>query len=442
MTFYKKYINSFYYELVKNIIYNQEFKMAKTYDCIIKRLDAEKSELDLSFLQSKKQEYEEKMYEILDTQDVEIDESNAIIQLNKIKCYRANIKEIEKKIQNNAELLEKINDKILFYQERKNKVKNIPLYKDTEEWIAEILWFDTLYQYAKETKNEDLIQKIKKRSLTSCEYLDLIWNMYSDLFAQTQKKKNKKTIAQQAPKVIILLPEWMSEQIREDLKDSKEILPQEIESFLKKELKKNAWEIKFSHIKNTFKDKANQAYQYIKRLIINYPGFIIIDNSENKNSTLPTQSKRDKLISSISSQEKENIKSKTKKDDLLKKLLSVWNSKDLGIRIDTYLRLFEKIGCKFSDKDDFAINLHDAIIRHTHVQIEKEILKILTSIIEDNQYPIKTEKYWYLAYKFSRSCDNWRIVLYPNGEIFKICSHDEYERIISSQPPIDKRNNT
>lgn len=120
----------------------------------------------------------------------------------------------------------------------------------------------------------------------------------------------------------------------------------------------------------------------------------------------------------------------------------MWNSKDLGIRIDTYLRLFEKIGCKFSDKDDFAINLHDAIIRHTHVQIEKEILKILTSIIEDNQYPIKTEKYWYLAYKFSRSCDNWRIVLYPNGEIFKICSHDEYERIISSQPPIDKRNNT
>ncbi len=94
MTFYKKYINSFYYELVKNIIYNQEFKMAKTYDCIIKRLDTEKSELDLSFLQSKKQEYEEKMYEILDTQDVEIDESNAIIQLNKIKCYRANIKEI------------------------------------------------------------------------------------------------------------------------------------------------------------------------------------------------------------------------------------------------------------------------------------------------------------------------------------------------------------
>jgi hypothetical protein len=30
-------------------------------------------------------------------------------------------------------LIENIDEKILFYKDRKNKVKNIPLYKDTEE---------------------------------------------------------------------------------------------------------------------------------------------------------------------------------------------------------------------------------------------------------------------------------------------------------------------
>lgn len=413
--------------------------MTKTYDWKIEELYIEKSELDLSFLQSKKKEYEDKMYEILDNQNDKLDESSAIIQLNQLKSCHKNIKEIDKKIQNNAELLEEIDKKILLYKERKIKVQNIPLYKDTEEWIAEIFWSDKLYQYAKETNNEELITSLEQRNLTSDKYFEYLENMYKELFLPIKKKKNKSSKIQEPPKVVVLLPEWMSEQIKEELKDNKDITPQEIESFLKKELKKNAWEIKVSHIKNAFKNKENQANQYIRRLIINYPGFTIVDNSENKNSASPTQSKRDKLISSISSQEKENIESKIKKDDLLKKLFSLGTIDNLDTRIYKYIELFEEVWCKFSSKEDFAENLNDVICTYTHVQIEKEIQKILTSIISENLYPFKTEKYWYLAYKFSRSCDNWRIVLYPNGEIFKICSHNEYERVISSQPPIDKR---
>jgi hypothetical protein len=255
-------------------------------------------------------------------------------------------------------------------------------------------------------------------------------NTFEPLFKHEEKQITRKTIT---------LPEWMSEQIKEELGWNKEITPQEIESFLKKELKKNSWEIKPSHIKNTFKEKENLAYQYIKRLIINYPEFSIIDTIDSKISSTPMQSKREKLISSISSEPQENINNRIKKDKLLKNLFLLWNIEDLEVRIDKYLELFEEIECKFSNRNDFAENLKDAILTYTHVQIEKEIQKILTSIIEDNLYPIKTEKYGYLAYKFSRSCDNWRIVLYPNWEIFKICSHDDYEKTISTQPPINKR---
>ncbi len=415
--------------------------MAITYDWKIETLEIEKSELDLSFLKLKKQEYLDKIYKILDTENDGWDENSAKNQLNELKSYRAKILEIENKIQNNTELIENIDEKILFYKDRKNKVKNIPLYKDTEEWINETLWSDTLYQYAKETNNKQLEKDIEQRNLTFDKYSNYLECMYKDLFSSIKKKNKETAETMKPPKVVILLPEWMSEQIKEELKGNREISAQDIESFLKKELKKNAWEIKLSHIKNAFKDKANIAQQYIRRLIINYPWFTIIDNSENKISALSTQSKRDKLISSILSESKENIYSTLKKNDLLDELCSLESIDNLNTRISHYIKLFEETGSKFSNKEDFSENLNNAICTHTHVQIEKEIQKLLTNIINESLYPYKTKKYWYLAYKLSSSCDNWRIVLYPNWEIFKICSHDEYERVISSQPPIEKRNN-
>jgi hypothetical protein len=47
--------------------------------------------------------------------------------------YHRKIKEIDQKIENNSEYLENIENKISFYQERKDKVKTIPLYRNTEE---------------------------------------------------------------------------------------------------------------------------------------------------------------------------------------------------------------------------------------------------------------------------------------------------------------------
>lgn len=408
--------------------------MINSFDSKLAELEIEKSELDLDFLQNHKKEYNGKICEILEKSDNERDEKNAVNDLREMIEYYRKIKEIDQKIENNSELLENIDNKISFYQERKGRIKLIPLYRDTEEWIAEILWDDPLYQYAKKVDDKELLKLITTRKLTESDYEKYMENMYQNVFEPVFKNQEE-----QITKKTITLPEWMSEQIKEELWWNKELTPQEIESFLKKELKKNAWEIKPSHIKNTFKEKEKQAYQYIKRLIINYPEFSIVDTIDTKISTTPVQSKREKLISSISSEILENIDTRIKKDKLLKKLFSLGKIENLGIKIDTLLQLFEECGCKFSDKDEFAANLYDVIIKHTHVQIEKEIQKILISIIQDNLYPVKTEKYGYLAYKFSRSCDNWRIVLYPNWEIFKICSHDDYEKTISTQPPIDKR---
>ena len=76
--------------------------MAKTFDLKIQELEHEKSELDLAFLENKKLEYTEKMYEILDNQNDNVDEKNAIDELNKVKSYRAKIKDTENKIKNNS----------------------------------------------------------------------------------------------------------------------------------------------------------------------------------------------------------------------------------------------------------------------------------------------------------------------------------------------------
>ncbi len=429
--------------------------MVKTFDLKIKELTQEKSELDLSFLQLKKQWYIEKIYEILDSLNKKSDEVDAITTLNVLKVCRISIKEIDKKIENNSKLLGEIDNKIAYYQDARENVKNIPLYRNTEEWIAEIFWWDSIYQYAKETDDEELMEKLKKRSLTLEEYTKILEKdypayqenkrnnyikdmekMYGDLFWPLLKKEEK---LQETPKTTILLPEWMSEQIKEELKDNKDIRPEDMESFLKKELKKNSWEIMISHIKNKFKNNYNQAYEYIRRLIINYSWFKIIDNQEKK-APVTVKSKNDRLIEeakknwSLWKQEKDK-----EKEDMLKILSEAWKIEDTKKRCQKYIDLFEKAWCKFSSKQDFLLQLINAINTQTHTQFDNWIQNVLLGIIQANLKPEKSRWQSYLSYKLSASCDAWRIIAYPNGEIFTIRPHDEYEEIINKKPPVDKR---
>jgi hypothetical protein len=107
--------------------------MATRIDEKIQKLEQEKSELDLTFLGKKKQEYESKMYEILESKNDEMSETNAISELNNVRSYRAKIKDTEQKIKNNPELLEDINRKLSLYKQANKRCKNLQLYKETRE---------------------------------------------------------------------------------------------------------------------------------------------------------------------------------------------------------------------------------------------------------------------------------------------------------------------
>lgn len=426
--------------------------MIKTFNSKIAELEQEKSELDLSFLQAKKQEYEDRMFEILDSKNNESDNNDAESQLNEARFCRAKIKEIERKIQNNSKILDSLDQKIAYYKEWQKKLDNIPLYKETKEWIIEIFWQD-MVEYAEETCNEELLNKLRKRTLKPEEYTNILENdypqylerkhqekeeMYKELFAPLLKKKTEKWESQPAPKTIISLPIWLSEQLNEELKDNKNISVWEIENFLKKELKKNSWQIKISHIKNKFWNKSDFVIKYLENLIKNYPEFIIIDNPEaDKEERTTTHTKNQKLLSSVSTEEIEEHKNeRLRKLELLSKLEKIWETKTLRSRIWKYLDLFEKLDCNFADKNEFAPQLYNVITTYSHIEIEKEIIKTLTLLIQGNLRIEKTWLYKYNVFRFNR--DNRRMLAYPNWEIFKICPHEEYEEIINTQPPLEK----
>ena len=409
--------------------------MTKTFEWKIAELELKKSGLDSSFLELKKKEYEQRISELLANPMQEWDEEKAIDKFNEVReCY-SKIEVINYEIQHIPETIKEIEKKISHYQKMREKVRNIPLYRDTEEWIAEILWWDPVYQYAKETNKELLAKKIEERRLNINEYETHLGNMYKELL-KTYEKKEKEVKQNMPKKVEILLPEWMSEQIKEDLKDDKLLNPQEIEKFLKNELKKNAWDIMISHIKNTFKENYNQAYNYISKLIKKYPKFKIIDNVEKKGTTL-SKTKREKLISSISQEETEEHKNeRLKKSSLLSKLNEIWKIEDLKSRISKYLDLFEELNHTFADREEFELHMLEVITKQTNMKMEKEIIKTLNWLIQGNFYTEKTGLYKYNVYKFNRG--SRRMLAYPNGKIFTLCSHEKYEEIINTQPPIDK----
>jgi len=425
--------------------------MATKIEAKIQKLEQEKSELDLSFLQSKKQEYEDRMFAILDSENNEL-EKDAESQLNEAKFCRAKIKEIELKIQNNSKILDSLDKKITHYKEWKSKLDSIELYKETREWIIEVFWAD-IVEYAEETNNEELMNKLKKRTLKPEEYSNILENeypkyleskhkekeeMYKELFGPLLKKKIGNWETQQKSKSTILLPEWLSEQIIKEVKWIKDIQAKEIEEFLKKELKKNWWEIKVSHIKNKFWKKSALVIDYLKALIKDYPIFKIIDNTENKKETQPiTKSKNEKLLSTITPEESEEHKNERLRiNNLMFKLNEIWKLKSLKSRISKYLDLFEELDCDFSNREEFEPQVYEVITTHSHIEMEKEIIKTLNLLIQWNLRIEKTWLYKYNVFRFNR--DNRRMLAYPNWEIFTICPHEEYEEIINTQPPLEK----
>lgn len=414
--------------------------MTKTFDQKIKELEHLKSESNIDFLQTKKQKYESELAILLKDPISEWDESNAIKKFNEARECLQKITDINDKIDrinqnwNNNQELENIDKKISFYKGRKKSIKELPLYRDTQEWIAEIFWNDELYQYAKETDNKKLIELLENRKLTESDYRKQIWYMYKDLF-KVSKKISK---APEVPKKKVSLPEWMSKTIKKELNDIEWISAQELEDFLIKELKKNSWEIRISHIKNRFEKNASIVKNIIKKLISEFPTFKIIDNTEpDRKKWHYTPTKNEKLISSISDEEtQENKKERLRINNLQFKLNEIWKLTELKSRVSKYLDLFEELNINFANRDEFEPRMYEIIATYTHINLEKEIIKTLNWLILWNYHSEKTWLYRYNVYRFNR--DSRRMLAYPNWEIFAICPHEEYEKIIESQPPINK----
>lgn len=450
--------------------------MTITFASKINELNEKRKGLDLNFLQTEKQRYEQRIAEIFKAP--EWDEKAAAAKFNEAKECFDKLNEINNKIQNNAEEIAHIEADIAKYQEAKKDVSNIKSYKDSDEGIQQILWQDKVFKYAQETNNEELIRKLKDRSLNQQEYLSILEQilpeneyskilteehaetrysnlekLYNDLFKESKEDKKalnqryqmeNKTTENEQKLSTVKLPEWMSERIKEEIQWTQEfkcLSADEIESFLLKELKKNQWQINDKHIRNKFKDinTYKAAAKLLDYLTKRFSEFKVFKETSKKQPEAPIETKNDKLVKeAIQSRAKETEKDKAKNEKLLE-LAKIWKIEDIKERCTKYVELFEEIWCKFTNKQDFITKLSDKISTHTHVQLDSWIQSILTKIIHNNLKPEESEWKWYLSYKLSRWYDARRIIAYPNGEIFTICQHDEYLEIISRKPPVDKR---
>ena len=417
--------------------------MAKTFDSKIQALEKEKSELDINFLENQKKEYEEKMYWILENQ---WDQENAAEKLNQIRNYYAKIKETNQKIQDNPKALAAIDEKIDYYKRKAEEWKKIQNQREkeyAENMNTLIFEDDVVYNYAKEIWDKEIVKSLGNRSLSAKKYTDILEkdyvkymeNLYKNLF-------NPVTMDQPTPestsRKYFKLPKWMIEKIRKDLNDSKELKVDEVEKFLKNELKKNDWKIRISHIKNSFTKNYDFALKYISGLIINYSEFSLIDNNElDKNTPNKKKSNHAKLKSSVSEEEIGNNRfDRLNREKLLTKIFSIKELDALEDRIPKYIDLFEEFWYNFSNREIFEKELHESILGHASHRIEKDIQKVLVFTVNGTDCFEKVGTYWY--YTFKLNC--WRrIIWYPNWEIFTICSHEEYDHIREDvEPPKDK----
>lgn len=417
--------------------------MAISFDKKISDLETRKQNLNISVLNEIKSDYNQKIVEILENPFDERDSEVALYLLKQLKEYHSKIKEIDQQIEHLPEILKDIDKKIDFYKERKERIRNIPLERDTEKSIAETFKWDTVYQYAKEIWDEELIKKLEKRSLSAKKYTEIlekdyrkhIETMYKNLFVSVSP--NQKSNLEQSRKKETNLPNWMIEKIRKDLKDNKDLTVGSIESFLKKELKKNDWIIRVAHIKSKFPFNYNEALKYISGLIINYSEFSLTDDNkyEEKTSKKKNKSKHEKLKASVSKEElADSIYQRQDIENLLVKLFEIKDSDSLELRISKYIDLFEELWYKFSDRKSFEKELKETINTHAPFRIEKDIQKILVFTINWTNCFENVGTY----YTFKLNC--WRrIMWYPNWEIFTICSHTDYDDIRENvKPPKDK----
>ena len=111
--------------------------MVISFDKKIADLETRKQNLNVSVLNEIKSDHNKKMVEILENPIEERDPEVALFLLKQLKEHHSKIKEIDQQIEHLPEIIADTDRKINFYKERKERVRNIPLERDTQESIAE-----------------------------------------------------------------------------------------------------------------------------------------------------------------------------------------------------------------------------------------------------------------------------------------------------------------
>ena len=185
-----------------------------TFDSKIKELQERRSELDVTVLESKREEYSNRIVELLTNPVQEWKGEEAYNEMR--ECY-AKVKELDEKIKQMPadawKIVEELDAKIAEYEASRERVRGLQLYRDTEEWISNILWEDNVYIYAKETNNEELKNKLERRRLTEEEYMDYKKKMYGEMLLEAEKSWwdswwKKVDVEQDQPKVETEEPRW------------------------------------------------------------------------------------------------------------------------------------------------------------------------------------------------------------------------------------------
>ena len=145
----------------------------------LEKMRKDREKINVEILETEKQE----IIQVLSNSTSSDDTTEAVSKLQKINDKLKEAKELERKI-----------DK---YNASNERIKTLPLQKDTEEWISEIFDTDEIYQYAKNNWDEELLKKFRNRTLTPEEYQELKYKLEypnlhkKELEMEKEEKKNR-----------------------------------------------------------------------------------------------------------------------------------------------------------------------------------------------------------------------------------------------------------
>ena len=125
----------------------------------LEKMRKDREKINVEILETEKQE----IIQVLSNSTSSDDTTEAVSKLQKINDKLKEAKELDRKI-----------DK---YDASNERIKTLPLQKNTEEWISEIFDTDEIYQYAKNNRDEELLKKFRNRTLTPEEYQELKYKL-------------------------------------------------------------------------------------------------------------------------------------------------------------------------------------------------------------------------------------------------------------------------